>query len=310
MFQDVTFTVSRGQSWGVIGRNGSGKTTLFRLLTGELAPTSGTVARATGLRISVMEQHREFAGAATVWEAAAGPFSELLALERSLAEQATALAEAGDRCTPQMLARYDRDLERFEREDGYAAAARIDAVLHGLGFDPDRARIRRSAELSGGERGRLGLVRQLVAPADMLLLDEPTNHLDLETTRWLETFLQGLQATVLVISHDRAFLQAVVDHVLHLEANTARLHRRLRGLSGQRAERRLTQAARLRQAEPGARGRRGLHPAQYRGTEQRPSQGPTPPARTGEPPEPSTRRRGCHGLDASARANGEATRSW
>ena len=221
LFGDVTFTVARGEKWGVVGRNGTGKTTLFDLLTGETEPTRGTVARGANLRFSVMEQHREFLGATTVWEAAAGPFAELLELERSLAEQGTALAEAGDRCTPQMLSRYDRDLERFEREGGYTLAPRIDAVLHGLGFDPDIARTQSLTGLSGGERGRVGLAQQLVAPADVLLLDEPTNHLDLETTRWLENYLGTLDATVLLISHDRAFLQAVVDHVLHLESGTA-----------------------------------------------------------------------------------------
>jgi ATP-binding cassette subfamily F protein 3 len=221
LFADVTFTVGRGEKWGVVGRNGTGKSTLFRLLTGEAEPTRGIVARASGLRLSVMEQHRDFAGATTVWEAAAGPFAELLELERSLAEQGTALAEAGERCTPEMLKRYDRDLERFEREGGYTLAPRIDAVLHGLGFDPDQARTRPLSGLSGGERGRVGLAQQLVAPADVLLLDEPTNHLDLETSRWLEEYLRGLDATVLLISHDRAFLQAVIDHVLHVEAGTA-----------------------------------------------------------------------------------------
>jgi ATP-binding cassette, subfamily F, member 3 len=221
LLSDVTFTVIRGDRWGIVGRNGTGKTTLFRLLTGEQDPTSGTIARASGIRFSVMEQHREFPGATTVWEAAAGGSADLLELERSLAAQALALADAGDRCTPQMLSRYDRDLERFEREGGYTLTARIDAVLHGLGFDPDEARTRPLEGLSGGERGRLGLVQQLVAPADVLLLDEPTNHLDLETTRWLEDYLRALDATVLVVSHDRAFLQAVVDHVLHLEAGTS-----------------------------------------------------------------------------------------
>jgi ATP-binding cassette, subfamily F, member 3 len=242
LLTDVTLTVARGDRWGVIGRNGSGKTTLFRLITGEQSPTSGTIARGSGLRVSLMEQHREFAGAGTVWEAAAGGFADLLALERSLAAQATELAAAGDRCTPQMLARYDRDLERFDREGGYTLAARIDAVLHGLGFDPDEARHRPLAGLSGGERGRLGLVQQLVAPADILLLDEPTNHLDLETSRWLEGYLRGLDATVLVISHDRAFLQEVVDHVLHLEAGTAVAYTAdYEGFLRQRAERRVSQ---------------------------------------------------------------------
>jgi ATP-binding cassette, subfamily F, member 3 len=217
---DVTFTVTRGEKWGIIGRNGSGKTSLFRLLTGELEPAAGSLARSGALRFSLLEQHRTFTGAATVWEAAAGGFADLLALERSLAEQGTAIAEAGDRCTPQMLARYDRDLERFQREDGYSVAARIDAVLHGLGFDPDQARTQSLDGLSGGERGRLGLARQLVTPADVLLLDEPTNHLDLETSRWLEDYLRAVDLTVLLVSHDRAFLQAVIDHVLHLEAGT------------------------------------------------------------------------------------------
>jgi len=239
---DVTLTVARGEKWGVIGRNGSGKTTLFRIITGETEPSAGTVARAGGLRYSVMEQHREFAGATTVWEAAAGAFAELLALEQSLASQATALADAGDRCTPQMLAAYDRDLERFDREGGYSLAARIDAVLDGLGFDPDEARTRPLAGLSGGERGRLGLAQQLVAPADVLLLDEPTNHLDLETTQWLEDYLRRLDATVLLISHDRAFLQAVVDHVLHLDAGTGVAYTGdYESFLRQRAERRLSQ---------------------------------------------------------------------
>jgi ATP-binding cassette subfamily F protein 3 len=242
LFEDVTFTVTRGEKWGIVGRNGTGKTTLLRLLTGEAEPSRGTVARAAGLRFSVMEQHREFPGATTVWEAAAGPFAELLELEQSLAAQGLALADAGDRCTPQMLAKYDRDLERFEREGGYTLAPRIDAVLHGLGFDPDRARTQALGALSGGERGRLGLAQQLVAPADVLLLDEPTNHLDLETTRWLEDYLAGLDATVLLISHDRVFLQSVVDHVLHVEAGAALPYTGdYEAFVSQRTERRLAQ---------------------------------------------------------------------
>ncbi|MBA3318761.1 MAG: ABC-F family ATP-binding cassette domain-containing protein [Gemmatimonadales bacterium] len=242
LLESVTFTVTRGERWGIIGRNGAGKTTLFRLVTGELTPSGGSVARATGLRTSLMDQQRDFAGAATVWEAAAGPFRALLDLERSLADQGVALAEAGDRVTQQSLDRYDRDLERFQREDGYSLAARIDAVLHGLGFDPDEARLRALDGLSGGERGRLGLVRQLVAPADVLLLDEPTNHLDLETTRWLENYLRQLDATVLVVSHDRAFLQSVVDHVLHLEAGSAVAYAGdYEAFIRQRSERRMSQ---------------------------------------------------------------------
>lgn len=221
LFKDITFTAARGDRWGIIGRNGTGKTTLFRLITGEQEPTSGTVAKQPGLRVSLLEQHRDFGSATTIWEAAAGQFSELLALEQSLAEQATKIGELGEKSTDAMLARYDRDLEKFDREGGYTFAPRVDAVLHGLGFDPVEARTRKITELSGGERGRLGVARQLVSPADVLLLDEPTNHLDLDTTRWLEEYLQTTDKTILLISHDRAFLANVVDHVLHFEGISA-----------------------------------------------------------------------------------------
>src|SRR5207245_9933445 len=116
---------------------------------------------------------------------------------------------------------YGEDLERFEREGGYAVTARTDAVLHGLEFDPAQARVTPLSTLSGGELGRLGLARQLMTTADVLLLDEPTNHLDLETTRWLEEYLAASGRTVLLVSHDRAFLPATVDHVVHPVGNTA-----------------------------------------------------------------------------------------
>jgi len=218
LFSDVTFTIAAGERWGIVGRNGTGKTTLFKLMTGELVPTRGTVSRQTGLSLSLLGQHRDFGDAETVWEAAAGPFAELLALEQSLAAQAHALAHTSDEGA---LSRYGRDLERFEREGGYTVAPRVDAVLHGLGFDPVSARSQPLSQLSGGERGRVGLARQLVAPSDILLLDEPTNHLDLDTTQWLEDYLKELDRTVVLVSHDRAFLAAVVDHVLHFEGGTA-----------------------------------------------------------------------------------------
>ena len=239
LFRDITFTVSSGERWGVVGRNGTGKTTLFRLLTGDLQPSHGTVTRQSGLIISLLGQHRDYGEATTVWEAAAGPFADLLALERSLVEQADALASTNDQAA---LERYGRDLERFEREGGYTIAPRVDAVLQGLGFDATQARTWPLEQLSGGERGRAGLARQLVAPSDVLLLDEPTNHLDLETTRWLEQYLRETERTVILISHDRAFLAAVVDHVLHFEGDTATAYAgSYESFVQQRQERRLSQ---------------------------------------------------------------------
>ena len=242
IFQGITFTVGEGERWAILGRNGSGKTTLLRLITGSQQPTEGTITRQPGLRLALLEQHRDFGGAQTVWEAGAGEFADLLALERALAEQANVLAEVGEAATTQMLARYDRDLERFDREGGYTFAPRVDAVLQGLGFDAEKARTQPLEQLSGGERGRLGLARQLVSAADVLLLDEPTNHLDLETTRWLEEYLRSTDKTILLISHDRAFLANVVDHVLHLEGGSAVAYSGgYEAFVVQRAERRLSQ---------------------------------------------------------------------
>ncbi|MHB0963415.1 MAG: ABC-F family ATP-binding cassette domain-containing protein [Gemmatimonadaceae bacterium] len=240
LLRDVAFTIAEGERWGIIGRNGSGKTTLFRLMTGDQRPTAGAVSRAGSLRLSLLDQHRDFGDAETVWEAAAQPFASLIALETSLAEQANRLAEMGSHPDPAALDRYGHDMETFAHEGGYDFHARVDAVLQGLGFDAEESKVKRVAVLSGGERGRVGLAAQLVAPADVLLLDEPTNHLDLETTEWLQQYLLERRGTALIISHDRAFLDDTVDHVLHVEAGTVTAYRG--GYSAfvtQRAERRL-----------------------------------------------------------------------
>ena len=240
LFHDVTFTVGKGDRWGIVGRNGSGKTSLFKIITGTLTPARGAMARTPGLRVSLLDQHRDFGAAVSVWDAAALPYAPVMALELSLAEQAAQLAELGERAPAALLEQYGHDLERFAHEDGYTFHARVDAVLQGLAFDAEESKTRRVATLSGGERGRVGLAAQLVAPADLLLLDEPTNHLDLETTAWLQEYIRELDETVIVISHDRAFLDEIADHVLHLEGGTAETYRG--GYSSfvqQRAERRL-----------------------------------------------------------------------
>jgi len=248
LLDGVTFTVAKGERWGIVGRNGCGKTSVFKVITGALTPTSGAVARMPGLRVSLLDQHRDFGDATTVWAAAARTYAEVMQLEITLAETALTLAELGEKAPEALLEQYGHDMERFANDGGYTFHARVDAVLQGLGFDADKAKSQLVKTLSGGERGRLGLAAQLVSPADLLLLDEPTNHLDLETTTWLQDYLRELDETVVVISHDRAFLDEVVDHVLHLEGGTGFSYRG--GYSQfvvQRAERRLAQERQLEQ---------------------------------------------------------------
>ena len=246
LLKDVTFTVGDGDRWGIIGRNGAGKSSLFKIFTGDLKPTAGTVARRPGLRHALLDQHRAFEGATTVWQAAAAAWKEVIALEQSIGEQAIQLGELGEKVTDEFLEKFGHDQERFADLGGYIYHARVDAVLQGLGFDAEESKTRLVSSLSGGERGRVGLAAQLIAPADLLLLDEPTNHLDLDTTTWLQEWLRDANETVIVVSHDRAFLDAICSHILHIEARSSEWYKgNYSQFVPQRAERRLTREREL-----------------------------------------------------------------
>ena len=246
LLKNITFTVAEGERWGIIGRNGAGKTSIFKVITGDLPPTVGSVARRPGLRHALLDQHRAFEGATTVWQAAAAAWREVIALEQRIAEQAIELGELGEKVTDEFLERFGHDQERFADLGGYVYHARVDAVLQGLGFDAEESKSRLVSSLSGGERGRVGLAAQLIAPADLLLLDEPTNHLDLDTTTWLQEWLAEANETVIVVSHDRAFLDAICSHILHVEGRTSEWYKgNYSQFVPQRAERRLTREREL-----------------------------------------------------------------
>lgn len=246
LFKNITFTVAQGERWGIIGRNGAGKSTIFKIITGDQQPTVGSVARKPGLRHALLDQHRAFEGATTVWEAGAAAWREVMDLEHRIAEQAIELGEMGERVTDEFLERFGRDQERFADIGGYVYHARVDAVLQGLGFDAEESKSRLVSTLSGGERGRVGLAAQLIAPADLLLLDEPTNHLDLDTTTWLQEWLSEADETVIVVSHDRAFMDAICTNILHVEAKSSESYKgNYSQFVPQRAERRLTREREL-----------------------------------------------------------------
>lgn len=246
LFKNITFTVAEGERWGIIGRNGAGKTSIFNIIIGDLQPTTGSVARKPGLRHALLDQHRAFEGATTVWEAGAAAWREVIALEQRLAEQAIELGDMGERVTEEFLERFGHDQERFADLGGYVYHARVDAVLQGLGFDAEESKTRLVSSLSGGERGRVGLAAQLIAPADLLLLDEPTNHLDLDTTTWLQDWLRDADETVIVVSHDRAFMDAICTNILHVEARSSESYKgNYSQFVPQRAERRLTREREL-----------------------------------------------------------------
>ncbi len=216
----VSFTLNRGEAAGLIGPNGSGKTTLLRIITGQLAPDRGHVLLSPGsARIGYLAQALEFEADATVSDVLATAEGEREAAEARLAHLAEVVAAATDRDLPAAMSDYDRALAEFQALGGGARYADAAAVLAGLGM-ADVGHERLVVSLSGGQKTRLGLARLLLSEPDLLLLDEPTNHLDIVALEWLETYLASYPGAVLIVSHDRAFLDRSVTRILALDEAT------------------------------------------------------------------------------------------
>ncbi|MPY65254.1 ABC-F family ATP-binding cassette domain-containing protein [Deinococcus sp. SDU3-2] len=219
VLSEITFAVQPGDRVGLVGRNGAGKSTLLRLLTGELKPDGGTVRRAPGVRARALRQDPTFPKGATVDSVLDSAFHDLDALEAELSQAAAAMASG----TPESVLHHEAVLEHYVRRGGFERRSRKEAVTLAFGFrgrenDP-------VAGLSGGERTRLGLAALLVENPDVLLLDEPTNHLDIVMVEWLEGFLSRYPGAVLVISHDRAFLDAVTNETAYLRGGGLSLYK-------------------------------------------------------------------------------------
>jgi ATP-binding cassette subfamily F protein 3 len=212
LFEQVNFTVFRGNKVGITGANGTGKSSLFAAILSELAPDRGDIDLPAALKVAHVEQ--EIASS----ERPAIEF--VLDGDVELRTVQAAIADAERRDAAMALADLYSSLEAI---DGYRANARAAAIMHGLGFkaaDHERS----VAEFSGGWRVRLATARALCARADLLLLDEPTNHLDLDAIVWLEEWLRAYPGTLLMISHDREFLDSIIDRVLHIENRSIRAY--------------------------------------------------------------------------------------
>lgn len=213
----VNLTLKEGARMGLVGVNGSGKSTLMKLISGGMQPDTGTVSLMKGAQVGLLTQQADIDSDLNVWDELARVFEPLQRMEERLREMEHEMAEK--HADPEAMARlsedYARLTERFERKGGYEWPSRIQGTLVGLGFSKERqgmpARL-----LSGGEKTRLCLARILLTQPDLLLLDEPTNHLDLSATQWLEDTLRKYRGTVLVISHDRYFLNSVCDCMAEL----------------------------------------------------------------------------------------------
>ena len=213
----VTFDVNTGERIGILGRNGCGKTTLFRLLCGELLPDSGEISIASGRRLGLISQIPVYPEDWTTEDVLRDAHRALYAIEEKLTSLAMRMAEDDD---PALLQEYDRLQEAFRARGGYDMEFERNRVANGLDI-PAEMRAQPFESLSGGEKTRVNLARLILEDTDILLLDEPTNHLDLRATEWLEDYLLHFKGTVLVISHDRYFLDRVVQRSIDLTHGVA-----------------------------------------------------------------------------------------
>ncbi|MFB9393077.1 ABC-F family ATP-binding cassette domain-containing protein [Streptomyces coeruleoprunus] len=237
----VSFTVRPGERVAVVGENGSGKSTLIRLLAGLDTPDEGEITLRAPGGIAHLAQTSALPHTATVRDAIDAALADLRALERELRRAEETLTDA----SADELARYGELLDTFAERGGYEADARVAAALDGLGIGgivPERA----LGTLSGGERSRLALAGALCSGAELLLLDEPTNHLDIDAVAWLRRRLATHRGTVVVVTHDRAFLREYATTILEVDTDTRTVRRYGDGWDGYRAAR---ESERLRLAQ-------------------------------------------------------------
>jgi ATP-binding cassette subfamily F protein 3 len=218
LFENIGFELQAGERVGLVGPNGVGKSTLLRILAGLDRPDDGEVRLHAGARVALLRQQPEFAPERTLFAESKAALDDLLAAHDDMIHTAEALAQASDESERKALAaRYDRLNELLRHHDAYNLDHRVEQVLDGLGFGPEDYR-RPVDTFSGGQQSRLMLAKLLLSAPDVMLLDEPSNHLDIDTTRWLEEYLVKQSEAMLIVSHDRYFLDRVVTRVFELHA--------------------------------------------------------------------------------------------
>ncbi|KXA45405.1 ABC-F family ATP-binding cassette domain-containing protein [Staphylococcus simulans] len=216
IFSDVHFEVKSHEKIGIVGRNGAGKSTLMKIIAGVDGYDSGNVSKIKNLKVGYLTQQMTLDTDHTVWEEMSKPFAYLKQMEQEMQAETNWLANHADEYESETfkdhMARYEALSNQFERLEGYQFESKIKTVLHGLDFNEEDFN-RSVNDFSGGQKTRLSLAQMLLSEPDLLLLDEPTNHLDMETTQWLEDYLNYFKGAIVIISHDRFFLDKTVNQI-------------------------------------------------------------------------------------------------
>lgn len=224
VLKSVNFHIEERDKLAIVGVNGAGKTTLLRIILGEDAPDSGNVVRAKDIRLGYLSQHQDISFQNTVYQEMEQAKGYLIRMENRLRELEEEMKHLSGDDLSKVLETYNRLSTRYDRENGYAYESEITGVLKGLGFseaDYDRD----IQSLSGGQKMRIALGQLLLSHPDIILLDEPTNHLDMPSITWLEGFLSSYPGAVIVVSHDRYFIDKVSNQILEIELGKSTLYR-------------------------------------------------------------------------------------
>jgi len=216
VLKGVTFEIYKGEKVGLLGRNGSGKTTLFKIISEDEPCDSGSVSKASGKKVEILAQIPTFDDSDTVEDILRSSFKEIT-------EVYAAMKKIEGDATPAVLTRYGKLMEEYERLGGYDVEFKIEKICNGMNIG-EAMRESQFSLLSGGEKTRVNLARILLRDCDILLLDEPTNHLDLSSLKWLENFLREFPGTVVVISHDRVFLDNVISRIIYIDEGKAHFY--------------------------------------------------------------------------------------
>ncbi len=218
LLQNISFNIHDTDKVGIVGVNGAGKSTLFKIICGSITPDSGDVFLSKGQKIGYLEQNSGLNSSNTILNELLLAYSDLIAMESRLKilEEQISINSTNKDSLSSMMKEYDLLLEKFSRLGGYMYNSRIRGVLKGLGFN-DNQYDTKILTLSGGQKTRLALAKLLLEEPDILLLDEPTNHLDISALEWLEGFLKSYRGSVIIISHDRYFLDSITNKTIELE---------------------------------------------------------------------------------------------
>ncbi|MBQ7505495.1 MAG: ABC-F family ATP-binding cassette domain-containing protein [Ruminococcus sp.] len=221
LFKDVSFDVEKGDKVGFIGANGVGKTTLFRILNGEVSPDEGSIFKSGDVTIGYMQQHACTHPERSVHDELISVFDYLIDMEAEITRLNALVAKSA---TPENIEKQTALIERFESLGGLTYKSRTRSALIGFGFEQKQFDMP-TGKLSGGQRSKLSLLKLLLSRSDFLLLDEPTNHLDISSVNWLESFIKGFKGSMLIISHDRYFLDKVTNKTIELEHNSIMMYK-------------------------------------------------------------------------------------